>query len=524
MHIVIPMSGIGKRFIEGGYGVPKPLIEIDGKPIIHHVVDLFPGETKFTFICNQMHLDTTNMRDILSTIAPQGKIVSIDPHTLGPVYTVSKIMGLIDDDEEVIVNYCDFGTYWDYADFLSHTHNRDADGVVVAYKGFHPHMLGTTQYAFMRDKEQRMLEIKEKEAFTNNRMQEYASNGTYYFKKGRYIKKYFCELMENDISLNGEFYVSLIYNLLVRDGLNVSIYNIQHMLQWGEPHDFASYSNYSDYFTHIINKTHSWDPQPNSVTVIPLLDHNRRFKKEVYIAPDSSPLISGANMTKQAIRHLPESEQTTYVCFNDDCDRLGLDSDHIKELKPKDIDDNSPLLISGCDSGVLWDHEKYSSLISEQSIDAIIWTTKGRPLEISRDESIWWANTEGGMVNNIHSMASSDPESDHEVIGAYYFQSASTFKNALKEVVESNERNSTNHLLEDIINLLINKGKKVVIFEVDAYLSWRMPGEYETYTYWQSYFHKNEDHAYDVRKDPTINRATAKDLAIEFTDFTQEFS
>ena len=41
MHIVIPMSGMGNRFINAGYTVPKPLIMVDGKPIIEHVCNLF---------------------------------------------------------------------------------------------------------------------------------------------------------------------------------------------------------------------------------------------------------------------------------------------------------------------------------------------------------------------------------------------------------------------------------------------------------------------------------------------------
>ena len=52
MQIVIPMSGFGERFRRAGYTVPKPLIKIDGKPIIEHVIDMFPGETNFIFICN----------------------------------------------------------------------------------------------------------------------------------------------------------------------------------------------------------------------------------------------------------------------------------------------------------------------------------------------------------------------------------------------------------------------------------------------------------------------------------------
>jgi len=99
------MSGIGKRFIDAGYDVPKPLIVIDGKPIIQHVVELFPGEDKFTFICNQQHLDHTDMRAVLESIVPNANIIAIKPHKLGPVYAVSQISDQIDDDEEVIVNY-----------------------------------------------------------------------------------------------------------------------------------------------------------------------------------------------------------------------------------------------------------------------------------------------------------------------------------------------------------------------------------------------------------------------------------
>src|ERR1700704_6380930 len=50
MQIVIPMSGFGERFRRAGYDIPKPLIEVEGKPIVAHVVDMFPGETDFIFI------------------------------------------------------------------------------------------------------------------------------------------------------------------------------------------------------------------------------------------------------------------------------------------------------------------------------------------------------------------------------------------------------------------------------------------------------------------------------------------
>ena len=56
MQIIIPMSGVGQRFLDAGYKTPKPLIKVDGKTIIEHVCNLFPKESNYIFICNKFHL------------------------------------------------------------------------------------------------------------------------------------------------------------------------------------------------------------------------------------------------------------------------------------------------------------------------------------------------------------------------------------------------------------------------------------------------------------------------------------
>ena len=103
------MSGFGERFRRAGYQMPKPLIEVDGKPIIEHVVNMFPGEEDFLFICNEDHLDETSykMREVLNRICPTGSIVGIPSHKLGPVHAIQCVRDMVGDQEPVIVNYCD---------------------------------------------------------------------------------------------------------------------------------------------------------------------------------------------------------------------------------------------------------------------------------------------------------------------------------------------------------------------------------------------------------------------------------
>ena len=104
------MSGFGERFRQAGYDVPKPLIEIGGKPIIAHVIDMFPSEQDFIFICNQDHLTNPEyrMESILRQYCPTGRIIGIPAHKLGPIHAVQQVEHLIDFDCPVVVNYCDF--------------------------------------------------------------------------------------------------------------------------------------------------------------------------------------------------------------------------------------------------------------------------------------------------------------------------------------------------------------------------------------------------------------------------------
>lgn len=251
MKIIIPMSGLGSRFASAGYQDIKPLIKVHGKPIIQWVVELFPGNHDFVFVCREEHLQTTPLRQELERIVPDGTIVSIEGHKLGPVYAVSKVFELIDDDEEVITNYCDFYMDWDFNAFEQFVSNDKVDAAIPCYTGFHPHLLHENNlYAGCKtDADNRLLEITEKFSYESNKMLGQHSAGTYYFKKGSMVKKYFDELIKKDINLNGEYYISLVYNLLVQDNLGVYTYtDIPYFCQWGTPFDLEEYLSWSKVF------------------------------------------------------------------------------------------------------------------------------------------------------------------------------------------------------------------------------------------------------------------------------------
>ena len=158
------------------------------------------------------------MRNILKSIIPNCTIYEVSvENRKGPVDAVMQIAEKeINDNDEIIVSYCDYGTKWDYKKFKEEVKEFDLDGAIPSYINFHPHMLGSDNYAFIKEEDKNFLAIQEKKPFTENKMNEYASNGTYYFKSGKILKKYFQQLMDKDISTNGEYYCSMVYNLMKR--------------------------------------------------------------------------------------------------------------------------------------------------------------------------------------------------------------------------------------------------------------------------------------------------------------------
>lgn len=512
MQIIIPMSGIGKRFLEAGYRDPKPLIEVDGYPMIKHVVDLFPNEENIIFICNQKHLEETNMREILLKIKPNCKIYSVpNEDRKGPVHAVSLIFNNIKDDDEVIISYCDYGTVWNYQEFLKDTRERNCHGAIACYKGFHPHMLGSDNYAFVKEKDRYMIEIKEKEPFTDNRMNEYASNGTYYFQNGKIMKKYFSELMDKKIEIKGEYYVSMVYNLLVNDGLKVNIFEIQKMLQWGTPYDLEIYKGWSNYFYKLKHKKqpHFID-KLDTTLILPLAGRGSRFKKEGY--QTSKPLleVNGKPMIIQAVNCLPTTTNKIFItlekhkinnllkeCYNNvkvfniDKTTEGQACTCQIGLERANFDLEKPILISACDNGVYYNVEKYQQLISDENIDIIVWSFRNQQTsKYNPDMYAWLDVDENDYIKHVSckKFIYDDPLKTHAIIGTMFFRKAKYFIDGLKENYKHKIKTNNEYYVDDVLNQNIKMGLKVKVFEVEHYICWGTPSDYKTYNYWKKYF------------------------------------
>jgi NDP-sugar pyrophosphorylase family protein len=516
MHIIIPMSGIGKRFVDAGYTVPKPLIVVEGKPIIQHVVELFRSKKnpniniRYTFICNDLHLKTTNMREVLLSIVPDAQIVEVPVVSLrkGPVDAVLQHPSILCNMEPTIVSYCDYGTQWDFDGFLEKNNETDADGAIACYTGFHPHMLGSDNYAFCRTTgDNYLVEIKEKEPFTNNRTSEYASNGTYYFRNGTIVQQYFQQLVDENLHVNGEFYVSLVYNLMCRDGLKTLVYEIQKMLQWGTPKDLEEYLVWSNYFLH--RTTASKQPPNNTVLILPMAGAGSRFFHEGYKTPKPLLEIEGKPMVVQAVSCLPPTCRKIFICQESHVKKYGIDAvlkkefpeseflqiDYVTEgqactceLACKNIDMNNPVMISACDNGAYYNTDSYQRLVDDPDVDIIVWSFSNNPTSRLYPHMYAWLDVDSeGSIRQV-SIKKPLVGAKHAIVGTMLFKKGAYFLEGLDEIYRTNSKTNGEFYVDNVLEPLIRKGYRCKIFNVDNYLCWGTPNDYKTYCYWAEYF------------------------------------
>ncbi len=509
MQVVIPMSGTGERFRAAGYRAPKPLIEVDGQPVIAHLLEKFPKDWDFVFVCNRDHLRGTRLRRVLTALSPRAAIVPIPPHKLGPVHAVLLAADAIADDEPTIVSYCDFNFVWDSDHFARFVERTRCDGAIVCYRGFHPHYLRPTMYAYCRAHRGRVLEVREKGHFTADRTMEAASSGTYYFRSGRLMKKYFREAMRRDLSVDGEYYVSLVFNPMIDAGLHVRVYEIPVFLQWGTPDDLEDYRYWARTFRCWNRREAQASPRSASAAaprlLMPMAGHGRRFAGTNL--PKALTPVLGAPMFAAAMERLPASEAApVLVTLETLAPPVRAQAPHA-DLVPlarategqavtclaaeARLDVGRPVLVSSCDHGLLWDARKWAAALARVP-DVLVIGQRGYPGASRTPTQFAYIETlaRGSRIRrvSVKTPISDTPRDDLLLVGTFYFRTAGLLFDLVRELVRRDLRVDGELYLDSVVNLAIEAGRDVRCFEADAYLCWGSPDALREFEYWYSYF------------------------------------
>lgn len=216
MNILIPMAGEGTRFPRDTYKIPKPLIDINGSPMIQRSMESLGLVGTYHFVIRKdSYYD--QVCSLLHSLFSFPKIISVEETTEGPASSCLLFKDYIDTEDELVIANCDQIMWWDAELFLTSARYYKYDGLVVTYTTSTP----KNSYARI-DRQGFVQEIREKEVISDISL-----NGIHYWRKGRYFVQSAEDMVEcNDRAPNGEFYVGPTYNYMIKSGLKVGIHHI----------------------------------------------------------------------------------------------------------------------------------------------------------------------------------------------------------------------------------------------------------------------------------------------------------
>lgn len=243
LNIVIPMAGRGSRFVNAGYEMPKPLIDIFGHKMIEYVShNIRPEcEHRFIYICQKEHIEKYNLKQILLQYAPDSIVIPINYVTEGAACTVLLAEEYINNDNPLMIANSDQFVDININQYLDKMKNND--GLIMTMPANHP------KWSYIKyDDAGIVTMVREKEVISNE-----ATVGIYNYKKGSDFCKYAKQMINRNIRVNNEFYVAPVYNEMIEAGFKIVFYDIgNNMYGLGTPEDLESFlktdicNNYSD--------------------------------------------------------------------------------------------------------------------------------------------------------------------------------------------------------------------------------------------------------------------------------------
>ena len=229
MKVLIPMAGAGSRFEKAGYTFPKPLIEVNGKPMIQLVVENLNIEAEYIYIVQKAHYDKYNLKYLLNLITPNCKIIQVDGITQGAACTTLLAKNYINNEHPLIIANSDQYVEWNSNQFMYSMQADTLDAGILTFESIHPKwsFAKTTVYGLV-------TEVAEKKPISNH-----ATVGIYYWTKGCDYVKYAEQMIDKDRRVNNEFYVCPVFNEAIEDNKKIKIFEIDKMWGLGTPEDLA---------------------------------------------------------------------------------------------------------------------------------------------------------------------------------------------------------------------------------------------------------------------------------------------
>jgi NDP-sugar pyrophosphorylase family protein len=249
MQLVVPMAGLGSRFADAGYALPKPLIPVSGLPMVVRAVRDLPPCERVVFVVHPDHVREHRIDRALAAHLPNARIVVAPGLTAGQACSVRLASSALDPARPVLVAACDNTHLYDATRFARMT-AAGYDAIVWTYRGdarvlVRPQAHGWVEVAADGAT---VTRISCKTPLSAAPLGDHAVTGCFWFRTAGVMQQAIDDLVASGERVNNEFYLDVAPNVLVRQGRRVGAFEVEKYIGWGTPHDLADYERWERYF------------------------------------------------------------------------------------------------------------------------------------------------------------------------------------------------------------------------------------------------------------------------------------
>ena len=485
--VLVPMAGHSSRFFDNGFTTYKAFLKIAGKTMLEGVLEPF-GQNAEIFIITTKELISKNL-EFFSVMPNNCTIITIQKHKLGPAYSIYLARDLIPKNKSYFIAYCDVWWRMDAFDILSFI---DVDAAILIHEGFHPHLVADNFSAFCCPKEdnpKKLKQIKEKGSFTNDWMDEALSVGVFYCRDTNLMLNAIEELINAGGKVADEFYPSMIFQLFVEQGVDVSLVCVDSFAHLGLPQHFNDIDKWNNH----VQKKPKLSDKFSPINCVLLGGKGSRMRSISQLPKHLLPL-DGETMLERVLTKM-NCRDNIVICAPDTklpsefskkwCLReLQKHTDSHLETMKMALDflpANKPVLFSSCDCFAEIDWMNLEKISSEYGSDCIVFSFPKSLLNSKASGHHTTMKIVDGNVVDIDIKGKTTKYSDC-LAGFFWFRSKEEVSRKIFSLECSHAKEEL--LVDHLIQALSKTENKPKCIELTSYIHVGTPDEYKEYVYW----------------------------------------
>lgn len=481
LNILLPLAGPSQFFNKEEFVFPKPLIEINGKTMIQHVIDnlnRIKAKKHFIFVvnaedCRKFHLDS-----ILRLLTDNScHIIYVQNETKGAVCSALLAIDQIDSKNPLILANPDQIIDENLEDIIEYFQSHACDGGVISFNTVHP------RWSYVRiDSNDQIIEAAEKRPVSKHGLA-----GFYYFTKGEDFVSSAMQSIMKDSHVNGRYYISMTLNEMILKNKKLMTYHLDSH----KYHTFYSPQKIEEYQKSVVTQNnpkgyfvHNNSKAGKVTVVIPMAGNGSRFSQAGYKKPKPFIDVAGKPMIARVLENI-NITNAEYILIALE-DHLKQDPESVKWLEKNYpikflsinkmtegtactllharqwIDHERPLIIANCDQIVDVSLQDFFDDCFQRNLDGSILTF------IDSEKNPKWSFAKVDSNGFVQEVREKQPISNMATVGIYLFRKGKDFVASATDMIAHNDRVNNEFYTCPTFNYALKQGKKVGIYPIEA--------------------------------------------------------